>query len=235
MAKIVFECLKVIHKSLGSSSSSIDACFLDICYIYKDLLSWEKSEHTYVCSTAKRMKVNLDRYWSEWSFAFGILLVLDPHFKLEFLQYGFEQVYGRDASKHLLEFRIDLQNRYKNYQASPSKDISCLTSNDPNSDDKFWGFNEWHKQKNDGDVVDPPKSDLDRYLGEPLGNLDKVSDVLAWWRVNAPRFPALGKMARDFLAIPISAILSKSTISCGPEIIEAFICGQDWLESPENK
>jgi len=64
-------------------------------------------------------------------------------------------------------------------------------------------------------VVDSQKLDLNRYLGEPLENLDKVSDVLAWWRVSSPRFPALGesKMARDFLAIPISAILSKSTIS----------------------
>jgi hypothetical protein len=252
MAMIVCGCLKVIHKYLSSSSSSIDACFLDVCYIYKDLLSWEKSEHAYICSMAKTMKVNLDRYWSEWSFAFGILLVLDPRFKLEFLQYGFEQVYGSDASKHLLEFRIDLQNRYKNYLASPSKDISCLTSNDLNSDDKFWGFHEWReqkwcKQKDDGDVVDSQKLHLNRYLGEPLENLDKISDVLAWWRVNTPRFPALGKMARDFLAIPISAILSKSTISgeatkvnpafngLGPETIEAFICGQDWLESPENK
>ncbi|KAJ6859929.1 hypothetical protein NC651_036298 [Populus alba x Populus x berolinensis] len=133
-------------------------------------------------------------------------------------------------------------NRYANdtgYIASPARDISCFASNDLDSDGKFLGFCEWLK-------VDPPKSDLDRYLGEPVENRDKVSDVLAWWRVNAPRFPALGKMARDFLAIPISTILSKSTISgeatkvnpsfngLGPEIIEAFICGQDWLESPEN-
>jgi hypothetical protein len=62
-------------------------------------------------------------------------------------------------------------------------------------------------------VVDSQKLHLNRYLGEPLENLDKISDVLAWWRVNTPRFPALGKMAREFLAIPISAILSKSTIS----------------------
>ncbi|KAG6742431.1 hypothetical protein POTOM_053302 [Populus tomentosa] len=53
-------------------------------------------------------------------------------------------------------------------------------------------------------------------------------------------------MARDFLASPISAILSKSTINgeatkvnpsfngLEPEIIEAFICGQNWLESLEN-
>ncbi|KAG6736482.1 hypothetical protein POTOM_060746 [Populus tomentosa] len=50
------------------------------------------------------------------------------------------------------------------------------------SDDKFWGFREWHKQKDDGDVVDSQKLDLNRYLGEPLENLDKLSDVLAWWR-----------------------------------------------------
>ncbi|KAJ6865962.1 hypothetical protein NC652_037478 [Populus alba x Populus x berolinensis] len=245
MAMIVCECFKVIQKSLGSSSSSIDACFFHVCYIYKNLLWWEKSEHAYVCSMAKRMKVNLDRHWSEWRFAFGILLVLDPCRKLKFVQYGFELMYGSDASIYLQEFRSKLTcmcNRYANdtgYIASPARDISCFASNDLDSDGKFLGFCEWLK-------VDPPKSDLDRYLGEPVENRDKVSDVLAWWRVNAPRFPALGKMARDFLAIPILAILSKSTISgeatkvnpsfngLGPEIIEAFICGQDWLESPEN-
>ncbi|KAJ6859977.1 hypothetical protein NC651_036336 [Populus alba x Populus x berolinensis] len=239
MAMIVCECLKVIHKSLGSSSSSIDACFLHVCYIYKNLLSWEKSEHAYVCSMAKRMKVNLDRHWSEWSLAFGILLVLDPRCKLKFVQYGFLLMYGNDASKYLQEFRSKLTCMYNSYANDTASDISCLPSYDLDSDGKFLGFCEWLK-------VDPPKSDLDRYLGEPVENRDKVSDVLAWWRVNATRFSTLGKMARDFLAIPISAILSKSTISgestkvnpsfngLGPEILEAFICGQDWLESLEN-
>nr|XP_034909733.1 uncharacterized protein LOC118045257 isoform X2 [Populus alba] len=239
MAMIVCGRFKEIHKYLGSSSSSIDACFFHVCSIYKHLLSWEKSEHAYVCSMAKRMKVNLDRHWSEWSFAFGILLVLDPRCKLKFVHNGFLLMHGSDASKYLLEFRSKLTCTYNSYIASPASDISCLPSYDLDSDGTFLGFCEWLK-------VDPPKSDLDRYLEEPLENRDKVSDVLAWWRVNTPRFPALGKMARDFLAIPISAILSKSTISgeatkvnpsfngLGPEIIEAFICGQDWLESPEN-
>ncbi|KAG6741312.1 hypothetical protein POTOM_054545 [Populus tomentosa] len=239
MAMIVCGRFKEIHKYLGSSSSSIDACFFHVCSIYKHLLSWEKSEHAYVCSMAKRMKVNLNRHWSEWSFAFGILLVLDPRCKLKFVHNGFLLMHGSDASKYLLEFRSKLTCTYNSYIASPASDISCLPSYDLDSDGTFLGFCEWLK-------VDPPKSDLDRYLEEPLENRDKVSDVLAWWRVNTPRFPALGKMARDFLAIPISAILSKSTISgeatkvnpsfngLGPEIIEAFICGQDWLESPEN-
>jgi hypothetical protein len=87
-------------------------------------------------------------------------------------------------------------------------------------------------------VVDSQKLDLSWYLGEPLENRDKVSDVLAWWRVNTPRFPALGKMARDFLGIPISATVSTIKVffqrcSC-IQWFQALICGQDWLASPEN-
>ncbi|KAJ6735354.1 ZINC FINGER BED DOMAIN-CONTAINING PROTEIN RICESLEEPER 1-LIKE ISOFORM X1, partial [Salix purpurea] len=70
-------------------------------------------------------------------------------------------------------------------------------------------------------------------------------DILGWWRANALKFPTLEKMARDFLAIPISVILSKSNFideimkmnpainGLSPEIVEALVCGQDWLESPK--
>jgi hypothetical protein len=48
-------------------------------------------------------------------------------------------------------------------------------------------------------------------------------------------------MARDFLAIPLSTVSSKSTFSLGgrilgktrssltPEMLEALVCGKDWL------
>nr|XP_034887265.1 uncharacterized protein LOC118027876 [Populus alba] len=148
MAMIVCGCLKVIHKSLGSSSSSIDACFLDVCYIYKEL-AFVGKEH----------------------------------------------------------FRSKLQNRYNSYAIIkhhlPETSV-VLTSND-------------------------------------------LEILMFWWRVNAPRFPALGQMARDFLASPISAILSKSTINgeatkVNPSFngLEArdhrgFYMWTDWLESLENK
>ncbi|KAJ6959100.1 hypothetical protein NC653_037407 [Populus alba x Populus x berolinensis] len=93
------------------------------------------------------------------------------------------------------------EGNFKSAQALKMMQYGAKT----NSDDKFQGFREWHKQKDDGDVVDSQKLDLNRYSGEPLENLDKLSDVLAWWRVSSSRFPTLCKMARDFLAIPISA------------------------------
>jgi hypothetical protein len=48
-------------------------------------------------------------------------------------------------------------------------------------------------------------------------------------------------MARDFLAIPVSTVISKSSevmkmasVHDGvrPEIAEALICGKDWLDNP---
>jgi hypothetical protein len=48
-------------------------------------------------------------------------------------------------------------------------------------------------------------------------------------------------MARDFLAIPLSAVSSESAFSCGgriledhrsllnPEMLEALVCAKDWL------
>ncbi|KHG16976.1 Sentrin-specific protease 1 [Gossypium arboreum] len=55
------------------------------------------------------------------------------------------------------------------------------------------------------------KSELDCYLEETL--LPSDADILGWWRVNSQRFPTLAKMARDFLAIPVSVSAPCSHIS----------------------
>ncbi|KAJ6749559.1 hypothetical protein OIU85_000221 [Salix viminalis] len=74
--------------------------------------------------------------------------------------------------------------------------------------------------------------------------LDKDGNVLALWQENAQKFPVLGKMARDFLAIPVSTVISKSSevmkmtsVHDGvhPEIAEALICGKDWLDNRSSK
>ena len=60
--------------------------------------------------------------------------------------------------------------------------------------------------------------------------------------MNSERFPVLSKTARDVLAILISIVASKSVFSIGervldtfrssltPKIVEALICGQNWLQ-----
>ena len=89
------------------------------------------------------------------------------------------------------------------------------------------------------------KSELDRYLGEEREVFveGEPFNVLEWWKKNSSRYPILALMAKDALAIPISTVASESAFSTGgrvldvfrssltPTMVEALICGQDWLKA----
>jgi hypothetical protein len=88
------------------------------------------------------------------------------------------------------------------------------------------------------------KSELEKYLAEEVEDPEKEIDILAWWKVNSNRFPVLGHMARDVLAIPITSVASESAFSTvgrimddfrtslTPFMLEALVCTQDWLRRP---
>ena len=85
------------------------------------------------------------------------------------------------------------------------------------------------------------KSELEKYLAEDTEDGDAKLDILAWWKLNAHRYPVLAHLARDVLAIPISTVASESAFSTSgrilddfrtsltPFMLEALICSQDWL------
>jgi hypothetical protein len=66
-------------------------------------------------------------------------------------------------------------------------------------------------------------------------------DILGWWKQNGLKFPTLQKIARDFLAIPISTVASESAFSTSGRVLsqqrsrlkedtlEALMCTQDWI------
>ena len=54
--------------------------------------------------------------------------------------------------------------------------------------------------------------ELERYLADLLFPRSRLElfDVLAWWKINAPRYPTILSMARDILVIPITSVPSKA-------------------------
>jgi hypothetical protein len=48
------------------------------------------------------------------------------------------------------------------------------------------------------------KTELERFLTGPT--CDDVS-ILEWWRLNAKSFPALARMARDYMAIQVKFVI----------------------------
>ena len=68
-------------------------------------------------------------------------------------------------------------------------------------------------------------------------------NILNWWKINSVKLSILSRMARDILAVPATTIASEAAFSVGgrvidesrscllPEIVEALVTTDDWIES----
>ena len=88
-------------------------------------------------------------------------------------------------------------------------------------------------------------TELDLYYQEPCFCSEREFDILDWWQTKGQNFPTLRTMACDILAIPMSTSISNSAFCIetrtinpifngldDPDIIEALVCGKDWLDNP---
>ncbi|KAJ3670711.1 hypothetical protein LUZ60_008137 [Juncus effusus] len=88
------------------------------------------------------------------------------------------------------------------------------------------------------------KTDLDMYLEEPVYRAKEEGefDILGWWRSFSAKYPVLSVMARDVLAVPVSAVpldsdarlLNDYLSTMDSNTVQGLICAQDWLrDEPE--
>ncbi|CAI9776153.1 unnamed protein product [Fraxinus pennsylvanica] len=86
----------------------------------------------------------------------------------------------------------------------------------------------------------PPKSDLERYLGEPVLPWSQELNLLDWWKAASPKYPVLCKVARDVLSILLSSSdalfteerkVDSRITSHGPALVNALICVRSWLSN----
>ncbi|GAB2273392.1 hypothetical protein Dimus_008188 [Dionaea muscipula] len=120
----------------------------------------------------------------------------------------------------------------KNAQAGSEKSGSSSSSN---SMTRWWSV--------EGAEDEEMNSELDTYLSEKVDKGGDSYTILDWWRLNSPRYPILGRMARDVLAIPVSTVASEYAFSTGGRVLDAFrsslspkivqdlLCGQNWMRN----
>ncbi|KAH1095951.1 hypothetical protein J1N35_012872 [Gossypium stocksii] len=234
-------CFKCFDDIKGTQTQSLTAnlYFPKLCNMYEEFGQLKKSNHPFVIL----MKRKFDNYWSLCNVAFTIAAALDPRLKF---RSSCNETYYLESMMKLIRFRKVLLDVYFEY-ANEAKNLSASSSvlDDSNSltaettkDCIVSYFSKFASPSNVKEVASQ-KSELDCYLEETL--LPSDADILGWWRVNSQRFPTLAKMARDFLAIPVSVSAPCSNISAmninpaysslDPESMEALVCSQNWLES----
>ncbi|KAB2092200.1 hypothetical protein ES319_A02G013000v1 [Gossypium barbadense] len=232
-------CFKCFDDIKGTQSLTANLYFPKLCNMYEEFGQLKKNNHPFVIL----MKRKFGNYWSLCNVAFTIAAALDPRLKF---RSSCNETYELESMMKLIRFRKVLMDVYFEY-ANEAKNLSASSSvlDDSNSltaettkDCIVSYFSKFASPSNVKKVASQ-KSELDCYLEETL--LPSDADILGWWRVNSQRFPTLAKMARDFLAIPVSVSAPCSNISAmttnptysslDPESMEALVCSQNWLES----
>ncbi|KAL6527905.1 hypothetical protein OROMI_029716 [Orobanche minor] len=210
---------------------------------------------------AKKMKKKYSKYFDkvdDINELFLVALVLDPRYKLKYLERNFEKMLDMnrvevkrrsDCVKDLL---VSLCDAYSQNTVSHTSQKSRTESSEGTSQrtrrnicgKKKDMLEDWNRQLEEGEQM-VVGSEIDRYLLDPI---EKPNDhvefkILDWWARNGNKYPTLAIVARDVLAIQVSTVASESSFSTGkrvidphrssmtPKTVEALICLQNWLKS----
>ncbi|KAJ1266519.1 hypothetical protein BS78_08G157500 [Paspalum vaginatum] len=201
------------------------------------------------------MKSKFDKYWDQPNKILLVASLLDPRYKLIFLKYCLMKVYGeeaagRKANDALIRFRAYYAHYESMIQRSSQNNVS-LSSEVGGSASMLSSLSgkrklglEFALFRQQSRPHRSTRSEVDTYQDDPLvqSKEGEEFDVLRWWKRNQDKYPMLAKMARDFLAIPLSTVASESTFSTAgmiidkyhnplsSETVEALICAKDWLK-----
>ncbi|WOL05521.1 hypothetical protein Cni_G14250 [Canna indica] len=170
---------------------------------------------------AVKMLAKFAKYWSEFSVILSIAVILDPRYKLQFVDWSYKKLYG----SHSREFET-IQNKlfslYEEYASS--RECGSSMSSPPKGqsgshcDQEIQEkdmLEEFDVYEGDEYSIALRKSELEKYLDETRIDRKTELDILCYWKINGQRYPIVARMARDILSIPLSTVASESAFSCG--------------------
>ncbi|KAK9288630.1 hypothetical protein L1049_017090 [Liquidambar formosana] len=209
---------------------------------------------SFIRTVVKKMLQKFDKYWKDMFLVLTIATVMDPRSKMKFIEFSSSKFEGSNGNSRVRDVLEAIHSIYDDYVTRfPGKEnfVCDMTSSNPEEDSpsraEEGGPNSTNALSDLQEylqfiqsISQPPKSELDWYLGEPVLPWSQDFNALSWWRAASPKYPTLSKMARDFLAIPISLATSfdafyteqreadKRVISLRPALMNALMCTRSW-------
>ncbi|XP_071703230.1 zinc finger BED domain-containing protein RICESLEEPER 2-like [Rutidosis leptorrhynchoides] len=214
--------------------------FPEVCHIHLQLIDWCQSQDEYISSLSLKMKSKFDDYWKKCSLSLAVAAILDPRFKMKLVEYYYPQIYGGDAPDCVDIVSNCMRALYNGHDVYSTLASNSHVGDGNDTRDRLTGFDRFLHETSQSQNV---KSDLDKYLEEPLFPRNVDFNILNWWKVHSPRYPVLSMMARNILGIPMSKIpmdsvfdsddrvLDQYRSSLSVDTLEALICTQDWMQN----
>lgn len=157
-------------------------------------------------------KKTLNRYYSktDTSEVYRIAMVLHPQYKLQYFKDAKWEPEWIDTAEELVRTQFDLAYHKDNNNTTENtadknpipKSSSKSSSKQPNLFDKLLKPSPSNETRNE----------LDRYLAT---DTEDVEDPLLWWAERRSMFPALSRMALDYLSIPATSVDVERAFSRG--------------------
>ncbi|KAK9233321.1 hypothetical protein WN943_023570 [Citrus x changshan-huyou] len=260
-SKLMCEYLKSFYKLTelfsGTRYLTSNLFFAKICEIRLSMNAWLQSPIEGIKNMATRMIAKYEKYWDVIHGVLAVGTMLDPRRKMLLINFLFPKIYGERTESKIERVRklfVDLVHEYEvnhlsnssggvngaNSQAAAGGDFNML---DLDLDEMA---DEWALFRNENTQNTHSKSELKFYLEECTLPSTSQFDILSWWKNNQGKYPILAKIARDFLAIPVSTVASESAFSTGgrhlsphrsrlhPSTVEALVCTQNWFWLEQN-
>ncbi|XP_060675775.1 zinc finger BED domain-containing protein RICESLEEPER 2-like [Ziziphus jujuba] len=89
--------------------------FSSVFFCYVTLKENIESEDDYLRTMANQMLKKFEKYWSEFSLILTIAVVVDPRYKLQFVDWCYRKIYGASGSSEFIRVKSKLFSIFKEY------------------------------------------------------------------------------------------------------------------------
>ncbi|KAK9288599.1 hypothetical protein L1049_017058 [Liquidambar formosana] len=248
----IYKLLENVHnvaKVLFETKHSTANIYLhNLQNLRESLIKESNGSDSFIRPVAEKLLKKFDKYWKDMFLVLAIATVLDPRFKMKYLEFSSSKYEGNDGNLQVTAVLEAIQSLYGDYSAHAFKIENSVSEGFPRSHEEGYhnpedGFNGLREDKH---VIQSdnssPKSELDLYLEGPVIRWSQDFDILSFWRAASPEYPTLSRMARDFLAIPVSVVTSFEAyytqkrrvdldlLRSGQDVMNTLMCTRSWLQ-----
>ncbi|PPS12744.1 hypothetical protein GOBAR_AA07902 [Gossypium barbadense] len=194
-------CLKKANKDITQYTIATQPSLGGVWKVHKVLLGTVKGPYSFLTPMVKQMQEKFNKYWAEYSLILSCAAILDPRYKLNYVQYCFTTIYGIHASDFVETILSNLRLLFDEY-VKKSKSMfsylagssnvsnknpvdSSLDEHNVNSVDFGGDFDEsddYKRYLNESSTMSE-KAQLDIYLEESALELNSQIDVLDYWKI----------------------------------------------------
>ncbi|XP_042973044.1 zinc finger BED domain-containing protein RICESLEEPER 2-like [Carya illinoinensis] len=169
----------------GTKYPTANLYFPAMFFIYFTLKRHSEGEDDYMKRISCQMLTKFEKYWFEFNVLLAIAVILDPRYKLHFVDFSYTKLYG-DCSIEFMSVRTKMAYLFMEYASSSVPTCSTMTSESnvsgvqSESSVNKQVFQEFDSFRHDDLSAHLHKSQLDLYLDESRADRNAKIDIISF-------------------------------------------------------